>query len=255
MRQRGLVVAVAFLMAMGATAAVFLYVRGVRDEAKTGGALVTVIVPAEDIPAGSDLNPLIDQGKFKESAVPEDALVEGAVSTLEQLRGQTTTSAILANEQIPANRLSSGTLPGGALGISEGYKAVSVKLEAEQVTGDALQRGSHVTVYATFDDVTLIDGTLQQILRGESQTRQDIGDFTITLVPDTRVLGVVSPGAEAGASVDESFLVTLELTPQDAQNLVFAQETGDVWLALLPPGEKGSTEPPTELSQLLLRSK
>lgn len=256
MRQRGLVVAVAFLMAMGATAAVFLYVRGVRDEAKTGGALVTVIVPTEDIPAGSDLNPLIDGGKFKESAVPEDALVEGAVSTLEQLRGQTTTSAILANEQIAAGRLSSGTLPGGALGIEKGFQAVALTLDAQQLVGPSLQRGDHVAVYAEFDQGTAVSKGSRVV----DPTQAPAGfaaafgpdGVVVSINPDVRVLDVDSGLAEASPqSPDRNALVTLEMTAEDVAKLVFSQNEGTVWLALLPPGDEQAAPAPVSFLQLV----
>jgi len=244
MRQRGLVVAVAFLLAIGATAAVFLYVRGVRDEARTGGALVTVIVSNQDVPAGTDLNPLIDQGAFRELAVPEDALVDGAVTSLEQLRGQTTTTAILANEQIPVDRLSSGALPGGTLGITKGYEAVTVQISAEQAVGNAIQRGAHVTVYTLFNQVTGRAGS------PATQSPSAVPGTVFTVIPDVRVLDVINPNAgtnEAGGNVQ----LTLELTPVDVQKLVFAQQLGTVWLGLLPPGEKGVSTPPVSFLQVV----
>jgi hypothetical protein len=34
-------------------------------------------------------------------------------------------------------------------------------------------------------------------------------------------------------------MVTLSLKPQDGTKVVFAQETGKIWFALLPPDEEG----------------
>ena len=45
---------------------------------------------------------------FTELQVPTDAVVDGAVTDVSQLRGQTTTAPVLANEQIPVGRLSGG---------------------------------------------------------------------------------------------------------------------------------------------------
>ncbi len=100
MRSRGLVVAIAAVLAVVAAAAVVLYTNGVKNDAETGGSLALVIVANQDIPANTPLNPLIDGGAFGELQIPSDAVVDGAVSSLEQLAGQTTTSPILANEQI-----------------------------------------------------------------------------------------------------------------------------------------------------------
>jgi hypothetical protein len=44
--------------------------------------------------------------------------------------------------------------------------------------------------------------------------------------------------------------VTLELLPTDAEKVVFAQQNGTVWLALLVPGEEGVSAPPVDFLQL-----
>ncbi len=100
MRSRGLVVALAVLLAVAAAGAVVLYTNGVKKAAESGGSLTTVIVATQDIPANTSLNALIEAGGFKELAVPADAVVDGAVTSLAELRGQTTTAPIVANEQL-----------------------------------------------------------------------------------------------------------------------------------------------------------
>ena len=64
MRSRGLVVAIAVVLAVVASAAVILYTNGVKEDAVTGGSLSEVVVASQDIPANTNLNPLIDQGAF-----------------------------------------------------------------------------------------------------------------------------------------------------------------------------------------------
>ena len=61
MKTRGLAMMVAFLLAIGATGAVFLYVQGVRKDAKGTATpnMVTVIVSKQDIAAQSNLDNLI----------------------------------------------------------------------------------------------------------------------------------------------------------------------------------------------------
>ena len=255
MRSRGLVVVLAFLLAAGATAAVFLYVQGVQEEARTGGELVRVIVPTQDIPAGTELDPLIQQGAFRELEVPRDAVVAGAVTDLSQLRGQTATSAILAGEQIPTQRLSSGALPGGALGLTPGYQAVTVSLSAEQLVGPALQRGAHVTIYGSFAGVDA------RSLRGGGATAtqvRGIPGVVLPLVDEVRVLDVLRPGVAQGEEGgDQGALVTLELLPVDAQKVVFAQQNGTLWLGLVAPEDFEAVEapPPVDFLQLAKRSK
>jgi Flp pilus assembly protein CpaB len=249
MRSRGLVVAIAVVLAVAAAAAVILYTQGVKEDARQGGGLTPVIVASQDIRANEPLDPLLSQEVFKQILVPRDALVSGAVTDLEELKGQSTTSAILANEQIPETRLSSGELPvGGNLGISNGHIGVSVELDAPQGGAGNVQVGDNISIFATYQNVQVVAGNLRQLatqptVSSGAGTKRDLPDFTVTLVPTVRVLRIQNPPVDPDTgqqSDNQRILVTLDLDPQDAQNLVFAQENGLVWLGLLPPNEEGS---------------
>src|SRR5947208_6481831 len=92
MRSRGMVGLVAFLLATIATFSIFLYVHGVKHKAETGGAQVTVIVSKKDIPAATNLDTLITAGTFTTETIPKASEVQGAVSSLEQLKGRRTSA-------------------------------------------------------------------------------------------------------------------------------------------------------------------
>lgn len=262
MKSRSMVVVLALLLAVGATAAVFLYVNAVKKDATTGGALVTVVVSTQDITAGTDLNPLIDQGAFKEINVPKDAVVTGAVTDVAQLRGQTATSAILANEQIPTSRLSGGEgLPGGTLGISPGHIAVTVQLNGPQGGAGNIQRGDELSIFASFSGVAFTgNGDLKTIMKAKpttttqpQQQQKQLPPFTLTLVPSVRVLSIVNPAVgQQGGNVT----MTLDLLPPDAQNLIFAQQNGSLYVGLLPPKGEGVPIPASTYPiQLILGGK
>lgn len=243
MKSRSLVVAGALILALLATAGVFLYVSNVKEEAETGGALTTVLVSSTDIPAGTDLNPLADQGAFTPEQFPTESVVQGAVTSVGQLRDRTAAVPILAGEQIALSRLS-GTqekLPGGVFGLQEGFEAITVRLTAEQMLGEKLQTGDHVTFFAHFSDL------------GGSGV---LDDQTAVVVPDARVLDVTTSLADpsSAASSDEvsaEQLVTLELTEEQGQQLVFSQNSGEVWLGLIRPGDNAPNEGPIDVSKIL----
>lgn len=260
MRSRGLVVALAVLLAVAAAAAVVLYTNGVKKAAETGGNLTTVIVATQDIPANTSLDALIESGGFKELNVPADAVVDGAVKSLSELRGQTTTAPIVANEQLAASNLSSGEqVQGGMLGISKGHVAVTIKVNGPQGVNGAVQRGDNITVFATFTGASILKGgTLADIVHGtaSSTDRQELPDFTATLIPTVRVLQVVNPGLDAnGNSTGDAVTLTLDLLPKDAQNLTLAGQTGTLYIGLLPPGEQGEQIPASTMPVQLLLGK
>ncbi len=257
MRSRGLVVALAVLLAVAAAGAVVLYTNGVKKAAESGGSLTTVIVATQDIPANTNLNDLVESGGFKELAVPADAVVDGAITSLTELRGQTTTAPIVANEQLTSSNLSSGEqVAGGMLGISKGHVALTIKLGAPQGVNGNIQRGDNITVFATFTGASVIKGaTLPELVNGTATTtdRQELPDFTVTLIPTVRVLQVVNPVIdETGTATGDSVTLTLDLLPADAQALTLANQTGTPYIGLLPPGEDGHAIPASTLPVKLL---
>ena len=248
MRSRGLVVALALLLAIGATAAVFLYVNGVREDAKTGGDLVQVVVSTQDIAANTQLDPLLDAGAFTTVGVPTDTVVKDAVTDQSQLQGLTTTFPILANEQIPLTRVSSGeTITGGSLGITPGHVAETFQVDSPEGVGGNVVRGDNVVVYATFSGVKVfksfkefINDATNTSNAAPAQAQATLPALTVTLVPTVRVLDVVNPVVDTdGKRSDGQVTVTLDLLPEDASNMAYAAEQGSLRLGLLPPGEEG----------------
>ena len=64
-----------------------------------------VIVSKVDIPARTDLDQLIKDDQFRAIEVPQDAVVGGAVTSIDQLSHRRTRVAILAGEQILVARI------------------------------------------------------------------------------------------------------------------------------------------------------
>ena len=234
MKARGMVVVVAFLLATLATASIFFYVNGVRKQAKGSGDTVEVVVSKQDIPTGTRLDDLISRGAFTTTNVPSNNVVNGAVTSLEQLHGRVTSTPILAGEQIPTPRLQgSQSLPGGQLGIPAGFEAVSLPLEPPQVAGGAVHPGDHVTIFATFTE-----------LGGGGS----LDDVTSVVVPDARIVKTSRPSIDQGPGA--AMTVTLALRPGDAQKVVFAQTSGSLWMGLLPPGQAGTPKPRVTIGQV-----
>jgi pilus assembly protein CpaB len=247
MKGRGLVVFLALILATLATAGVFMYSRGVQEEAKTGGTMVQVVVSKVDLPARTDLDELIKGDQFRIIQVPESVVVDGAVTSLDQLAGKSNSVAILAGEQIPAARIS-GNVPGGALAIPKGMEAITVSLDASRGVAGAINSGDHVTIYSTFKNVPAQDGEGNETV-------------TVVLVPDAELLAVFRPissatfgsddAATAGEQLPGSMTVTVALTPEDAQHFVFSMESGSTWFGLLPPDESGQPMEPITFAQVV----
>ena len=249
MKGRGLVVFLALILATLATAGVFMYSRGVQEEAKTGGTMVQVVVSKVDLPARTDLDQMIKDDQFRTEQVPVGVVVDGAVTSVDQLAGKSNSVAILAGEQIPVARIS-GNVPGGALAIPEGMEAITVSLDASRGVAGSINSGDNVTIYSTFKDAP-------------TKNAQGTGKETVTvvLVPTAELLAVFRPLATTtfgsndattqGEQVPGSLTVTVALTPEDAQHFVFSMESGTVWFGLLPPDESGLPMKPISFAQVV----
>jgi pilus assembly protein CpaB len=255
MKGRGLVVVLALILATVATAGVFLYARGLEKGVQDGGTMVAVVVSKVDIPARTDLDQLIKNDQFRSLEVPQDAVVGGAVTSVDQLRGKSNAVPILAGEQIPSARIS-GEIPGGALAIPEGMEAITVSLDASRAVAGAIQTGDNVSIYSTFKGVSVDDPGTTTVVGRPSQSEAT----TVVLVPTVQVLAVFRPVSATAFNGDEaaqteqlpgSVVITMALTPDDAQRFVFALENGTTWLGLLPPDEDGQSLNPISYAEVL----
>lgn len=232
MKGRGLVVVLALIMATIATVGVYMYTNAPEEPA---GEQVPVVVSKVDIPARSDLGALVKDDQFKIIQVPKDAVVDGAVTSIDQLKDKHNSVAILAGEQIPVARiLGEGTVPGGVLGIPDGHEAITMSVDAPRAVAGAVAAGDNVTIYGTFSDFSTPAG-------------KHLPTITSVVIPTAQVLAVQLPvtgedalGVQQTQQTTGSVSLTLALTPQDAAKFVFTMETGTVWLGLLPPDTQGA---------------
>lgn len=243
---RALVVVLALILATLATAGVFLYARGVEEDAKAGGTMVSVVVSEVDIPPRTDLNLLIKDDLFRTIQVNEAAYVDGAITSVDQLADKNNAVAILAGEQIPQARIT-GNVQGGALSIPEGMEALTVSLDAPRGVAGLINTGDSMTIYSTFKEVARKDGSTETV--------------TVVLVPTVELLAVHRPLASTafgggdseaqGEQLPGSLAVTVALTPEDAQRFVFSMESGSTWFGLLPPDAQGETMKPIGIAQVV----
>jgi len=255
-------VAIAVVLAVLAAVGVVVYTNNVKN-GNTGGT-TSVIVSSQDIPPNTALNPLLDSGVFQSVNVPNDTLVEGAVTDESELRDQTTASQIFANEQIPTSRLATGT--GNVLGISDGHVGLGVQIEGPNAVNGYIQNNDHVVVYATFPAGTIVTRkTVKQLLspaqiqkftqalqNGNTSTLASPSvftiqaDFTVTLIQSVKVLSITNPAVDTstGKPANGTSNLVLDMLPEDAQALVNASNDAvQLWLGLLPPNKDGSPSP------------
>jgi pilus assembly protein CpaB len=224
MSSRITVIAIAVVFAATATLSVFLYARGLQQNAETSTDTVGVVVVSQDIPSGTELDGLLSGGAMEVQQVPANLVVSNAVTDLDELKGESTSSPILAGEQVSTTRLTgSQDLPGGVLSIPKGMQGMTVALESQRVIGgNVLNAGDHVAIHATFPNEK----------------------HTVLVSSDAQVLRIsrAAEGTAAGTTTTQSGTgnnVTLALDPEEVQKLVFGQDLGKIYFSVIPPGEDG----------------
>ena len=187
------------------------------------GAVVTqpVVVAAADIPEGST----IDRVALKTVQLPVQVVPVGAFSSLDSVAGRVTRMAVFNGEPIVPGRLAPvGTGPGLELKIPPGQRAMAVRINDVAGISGLLQPNSRVDVLVTIND-------------GTGSGRQVAKLFMSNML-------VLSVGTEIqrdnqGKAINAT-TVTLAVTPEEAERLAIAMNTGAIQLVLRGYGDPDS---------------
>jgi pilus assembly protein CpaB len=233
-------VAVALLCAAFAA---FLVNRMITAKGYTGDRVRPVVVAKTALPAAKPITP----NDVHVVNWPEKSIPPGVVSTAKALFGDNKllipTTAILEGEPIVPSRLATQAQGTGlAAVVREGYRAVAVKTDDAVGRAKLVYPGAYVDVIATIRD---------QAGRGPS-SRIAVSDVKVLAVEaetdvatrprQTAEGGPDGPGATNTRSPLTGTVVTLEVTPEDAEVLALVARSGTVDLAL----RNGSDRKPVE---------
>lgn len=230
-RQRALLViglggtigAVSSLLAYG-------YVQQLLDEARTelsaNNRMTSVAVAAHTLPWGT----VLSSDAVRVVSFPSESVPEGTFPSSDELIGRVLLTPLASQEPILVSKLApTAVTTGGIAAITHPEKrAMAIKVDDVTAVGGILKSGDHVDVLTTMSRV--LNG-------GEPATKLVLADIT-----------VLSTGLDSSiAKEDESILsgqkatrtpptvVTLEVTPHEAERLSLASMEGKVHLALRNP--------------------
>ncbi|HUY29125.1 MAG TPA: Flp pilus assembly protein CpaB [Candidatus Binataceae bacterium] len=214
MRRPIVFVVLAGLAAMLASVVVYSALK--RREAETQQALaknVEIVVAAYDLPLGTKIEP----GELKLARWSADALPEGAYTDLHQALGSYVKSSFVSNEPIVANKLFLGEKTAGIMPllIPFGMRAVSVPVdEVSDIAGFVLP---HTRV-----DVLVA-------LSGSDANNKALAKIVLQNV---EVLAVAQEVEMKKDTPEVVKVVTLLVSPQEAERLALASREGSLRLAM-----------------------
>jgi pilus assembly protein CpaB len=184
----------------------------------------SVVVASRPLPIGTQLT----ERDLKVVAWPASSLVPGAVTDLKDAVDRGLVTAVLQNEPITANKLASlGSGAGLPPAIPPGMRAMSVRVNDVIGVAGFIVPGSRVDVVATIRR------------RDDSMTRTAASNVTV-LTAGTRKDQEQPSESDRGRNSGET-VVTLMVTPRDAERIALAQSEGQIMLVLRNPLDNDTT--------------
>jgi pilus assembly protein CpaB len=220
---------VALALAAAATLALFSYVHRIENRTNLGAQPVSVLVAKATIPAGMSMDAAITNGLIVTKTVARTAIVAGAITSLDAVRGRVANSAIIQGEQISAARFTGTLQTTGVLPIPKGRQAFSVQAELPSATGGFAQPGDRVSIIAKLD-VASAKTASHTVVRYLLQNVQ-------ILAVGSRIAPATGSDTAQVDQKDPRLLLTLALTPQEAEKLAFAVLQGEIYFTLVPRGQ------------------
>ncbi len=219
-RSRTIVIAGVIVALLGAVM-VFVYARSVTG--RIGGeATVSSFVATKNIPAGTKWEAAT--ALMTRRSVPTSLQPDNAVTSSAQMAGRTSVRAISKGEVVTTAQFGGATsAPGAGLEIPPSHNAVTMSISPPQGVVHYVQKGDLVNIYVTMKQG---DGTVTKLLLSNVQ------------VLSNRPAADASDGQVAGGS---EVILTLALTPDQAERVIFSKENGSLWFGLVRPGDAPAT--------------
>ena len=236
-RRKVLLIVAAVVAALG-TLLVFLYVRGADQRADERYDAVQVLRAVKPITPGETVEAAQAAGKIESGTVSRQDLLPDALTGLEPVAGRVATTAIAPGEQIVSSKFgAAGTST--ALTIPKGMIAIAIRLDDTSRVAGFLKPGDKVAVFLNGG------GTYTRLLLPSVQV---VAAGTTTA--STAAAAAPDPAAAAAPAALPSDVLTLAVTQQDAEKVLFAQQSGTLSFGLLNADSKVAKTPGTTLANL-----
>lgn len=225
----------AIIFGLTATWGIYQYLEHMKNMYKSSGKFVAVAVAREKIPARTKITDQMVE--FKE--MPSNFVAQNAVTEKSEMINRVSKGDIFPGEQILKSELIAPHDPSGgvAMMVEPGRRAVTIAVDPVAGVAGALKPDDRI------DAVVVVD------LSG-----QDKAAVASTFLQNIRILAVSNAvGGNNKSAQPTTQLVTLSLSPPEAQQLALASTRGSVRLILRTPGDQSITAVPSSQINNLIR--
>ena len=224
----------AIILALMAGVGVYVYASNADSRAERDAQFVDALVANSDIAKGTTGAEAIQAGLVHSAKVARGSVPTAIVTDINSLNDKVA-AAQIDNKQFITGQTFITPEQGGGGGTfaaaiaTKDLVALSISVDQERGVANQIAAGDHVDIAITKNDANNIPTTTY-------------------LMTNVKVLAVGAATIEqqksAGGTappVQLSGLLTFEVTPDAALQLISAKNGGNLYLVLLPPGAAGST--------------
>ena len=221
-RRTVLLIAALVVAALG-TALVWMYANRADERAQADAAPVEVLVATADVGAGTSGGAISEAAAVELRTLPAASVPEGALSDLTPVIDLVTLGPVFSGQVLLQQVFGTQQESGGGLTLPEGSLGVSIQLGDPQRVAGFVKPGSEVALFTTASGVG-----------GETEQQ------TAILLPSVLV-AAVGPTVVAQAAVEgtgnteeiPTAIMTLALTQEEAQKVILASQTTQLYMGLL----------------------
>jgi Flp pilus assembly protein CpaB len=220
--RRALIAAAAIVLAAAAGVLVYFYVAAADQRAEDKVSMVQAYVATSDIPKGTTGDRALADGLIDIEEVLRGSVPPSAVTDSSLLDGKVAASAISARQFITdASFVSPAEGGGGSLAAAIGDRgrvAVTISVDAARGVAGQIAPGDRV------DILVVNEGAAGYILQ----------DVKVLAVGQETAASAAGGNGQPSQTAAQSGLITFELSPEDAAQVVSANQSGTLYLTLKP---------------------
>ena len=234
MSRRTVALVVAVILAAVATVALISYISGERERVIGQGEAVNVFVASGPIPSGTGAESASTRGLIETRAIPRGVVPQGAIGSLAEIQGKVAGVSILQDEILVASRwVAAGTArQGGIANLPSNRVAMSVEVGTVPGVSGFVQVGDRVSILAQLS-----------VPRGAEQENrvQFLLQNLEVLEAGRRVIN--EQGQPTTQQPNDKVILTLAVTPVQAERLAYGIFQGQLYFTLLPEGARPADTP------------